>query len=70
VIKAITPVSDLSGADAHGAQIKPAKLHRLSLLACRLCFVLGSVCLRHSGPKCLCTMRRLWLLGSGCLGTL
>jgi hypothetical protein len=70
VIKATTPANDSSGAGAHGAQIKPARLRKLPSHACRLCFALGSVYLRHSGLKYLCKVRRLWLLGSGCLGTL
>jgi hypothetical protein len=37
-------------ADAHGARIKPAKLRKLPLHACRLCLALGSAYLRRSGP--------------------
>jgi hypothetical protein len=70
VIEAATPANDLSGAGAHGARIKPARLRKLPLHARRLCFVLGSVYLRHSGPEYPRKVRRLWLLSSGCLGTL
>jgi hypothetical protein len=70
VVKAATPANDSSGAGAHGAQIKPARLCKLLSHACRLCFVLGSAYLRHSGPEYPRKVRRLWLLGSGCLGTL
>jgi hypothetical protein len=70
VVKAITPTNNSSGANAHGARIEPARLRKLPLHACCLCFVLDSVYLRHSGPEYPCKVRRLWLLGSGCLGTL
>jgi hypothetical protein len=70
VIKAATLTSDLPGADAYSAQIKPAELCRLPLLARCLCLVLSNTCLRHSGPECPRTARRLWLLSSGYLGTL
>jgi hypothetical protein len=70
VVKAATPANNLSGAGAHGARIEPARLRKLPSHARRLCFMLGSAYLRHSGPKYLCKVRRLWLLGSGCLGTL
>jgi hypothetical protein len=70
VIKAVTPANNLSGVGAHGAQIKPARLHKLPLHACCLCFVLSSVYLKHSGLEYLCKVRKLWLFGSGCLGTL
>jgi hypothetical protein len=70
VVKAVTPVNDSSGASAYGARIKPARLRKLLLHACYLCFVLGSAYLRHSGPEYLCKVRRLWLLSSGCLSTL
>jgi hypothetical protein len=70
VVKATTFTNDSSGAGAHGAQIKPARLRKLPLHARCLCFALGSVYLRHSSSEYLCKVRRLWLLGSGCLGTL
>jgi hypothetical protein len=70
VIKAVTPANNLSGAGAYDAQIKPARLRKLPLHACRLCFVLGSVYLRHNSLEYLCKVYRLWLFGSGCLGTL
>jgi hypothetical protein len=66
----VTPADDSSGAGAHGARIEPAGLRKLLLHAFRLCFALGSAYLRHSGPEYPCKVRRLWLLGSGCLGTL
>jgi hypothetical protein len=59
VVKAATPTNNLSGAGAHGAQIKPARLRKLPLHACRLCFVLSSVYLRHNGPEYPCKVRRL-----------
>jgi hypothetical protein len=68
VVKAFA--GDLPSAGAYSAQIKPAELRKLPLLACCLCFMLGSVYLRHSGLKCLCTAHRLWLLSSDYLGTL
>jgi hypothetical protein len=70
VVKAATPANNSSSADAHSARIEPAGLRKLPLHACRLCFALGSVYLRHSSLEYLCKVRRLWLLGSGCLGTL
>jgi hypothetical protein len=70
VIKAITPANNLPNTDAHGAEIKLAKLHKLPLLACCLCFVLDNVYLRHSGPECPRMARRLWLFSSGYLSTL
>jgi hypothetical protein len=70
VIKAVMPANNLPSAGVYSAQIKPAELRKLPLLAYRLCFVLDNVCLRHSGLKCPCTARRLWLFGSGYLGTL
>jgi hypothetical protein len=70
VIKAATPANSLSNASTHDAQIKPARLRKLSSHACCLCFVLGSVYLRHSGLKYPCKVHRLWLLSSGCLSTL
>jgi hypothetical protein len=70
VVKAATPANNLSGADAHSARIKPAGLRKLPSHARCLCFALGSVYLRHSSPEYPCKIRRLWLLGSGCLGTL
>jgi hypothetical protein len=66
----VTSADNSSDADAHGARIKPAGLRKLPLHARRLCFVLGSVYLRHSDPEYLRKVRKLWLLGSGCLGTL
>jgi hypothetical protein len=70
MIKAATPANNLSGAGAHSAQIKPARLRKLPLHAYCLCFALDSVYLRHSGLKYSCKVHRLWLLGFGCLGTL
>jgi hypothetical protein len=70
VIRAATPANNSSGTGAHGAQIKPARLRKLPSHARRLCFVLGSVYLRHSGPEYPHKVRRLWLLGSSCLSTL
>jgi hypothetical protein len=70
VVKTITSANNLSDASAHGAQIKPARLRKLPLHARRLYFALGNVYLRHSDPEYLCKVRRLWLLGSDCLGTL
>jgi hypothetical protein len=59
VVKAVTPVNNSSDAGAHGARIEPAGLRKLSLYACCLCFVLGSVYLRHSSPKYPRKVRRL-----------
>jgi hypothetical protein len=59
VIEAMTPANDLFGTGVHGAQIEPARLYKLPLHACRLCFVLGSVYLRHSSPEYSCKIRRL-----------
>jgi hypothetical protein len=70
VVKAATLVNNLSGAGAYSAQIKPARLRKLPSHACRFCFALGSAYLRHNSPEYLCKVRRLWLLSSGCLGTL
>jgi hypothetical protein len=70
VVKAVTPANNSSGVSAYGAQIKPARLRKLSLHARCLCFALGSAYLRHSGPEYPCKVHRLWLLGSGCLSTL
>jgi hypothetical protein len=70
VVKAMTPVNNLSGAGAYSAQIKPARLRKLPSHACCLCFALNSIYLRHSGFEYLCKVHRLWLLGSGYLGTL
>jgi hypothetical protein len=58
------------GAGAYNTQIKPAKLRKLPLLACRFCFVLNSVYLKHNSLKYFCKVRRLWLFDFGCLGTL
>jgi hypothetical protein len=70
VVKAATPANNSFSAGAHGARIEPARLRKLPLHARRLCFVLGSAYLRHSGLEYPRKVRRLWLLGSGCLGTL
>jgi hypothetical protein len=70
VVKATTPANNLSSTGAHGAQIKLARLRKLPSHACRLCFALGNAYLRHSSPEYPCKVRRLWLLGSGYLGTL
>jgi hypothetical protein len=70
VVKAMTSANNLFSASACSAQIKPAELCKLPLLACCLCFVLSSTYLRHSGPEYPRKVYRLWLLGSGCLGTL
>jgi hypothetical protein len=70
VIKAATPVNNSSDTSAHGAQIKPARLRKLPSHACCLCFTLSSAYLRHNSPEYLRKVRRLWLLSSGCLGTL
>jgi hypothetical protein len=59
VVKAITFVNNLSSAGAYSAQIKPVRLCKLPLYACRLCFALGSIYLRHSNPEYLCKVRRL-----------
>jgi hypothetical protein len=66
----VTPANDSSGTGAHGARIEPAGLRKLPSYARRLCFALGSTYLRHSSPEYLRKVRRLWLLGFGCLGTL
>jgi hypothetical protein len=66
----VTSANNLSGADAHSAQIEPAGLRKLPSHACHLCFALSSIYLRHNGPEYPCKVRRLWLLGSGCLSTL
>jgi hypothetical protein len=70
VVKAATSVNNSSGADAYSAQIKPARLHKLLLHACYLCFALDSVYLRHNSLEYPRKVRRLWLLSSGCLSTL
>jgi hypothetical protein len=70
VVKAVTFANDLSDTNAHGARIKPAGLRKLPSHACCLCFTLGSVYLRHSGPEYPCKVRRLWLLGFDYLSTL
>jgi hypothetical protein len=59
VIKAVTPANNLSGTGAHNAQIKPARLYKLPLHACRLCFVLSSAYLRHNSPEYPYKVRRL-----------
>jgi hypothetical protein len=59
VVKAATPTNDLSGADAHGARIKPAGLRKLPLHARRLCFALSSAYLRRNSPEYPCKIRRL-----------
>jgi hypothetical protein len=59
VIKAATSANNSSGASAHGAQIKPAGLRKLPSHARRLCFVLSSAYLRHSGPEYPRKVRRL-----------
>jgi hypothetical protein len=59
VVKAATSANNLFGAGAYSAQIKPAKLRKLPLHACCLCFALGSVYLRHSGLEYPCKVRRL-----------
>jgi hypothetical protein len=70
VVKAATPANNLFSVSAHGAQIKPARLRKLPSHACCLCFALGSAYLRRSGPEYPRKVRRLWLFGSGYLGTL
>jgi hypothetical protein len=70
VVKTVTLANNLSDTGAHNAQIKPARLRKLFLHACRLCFILSSVYLRHNSPEYPCKIRRLWLLSSGCLSTL
>jgi hypothetical protein len=70
VVKAATPANNSFNTGAHGAQIKPAGLRKLPSHACCLCFALNSVYLKRSGLKYLCKVRRLWLFGSDCLGTL
>jgi hypothetical protein len=59
VIKAATPANNLSNTSAYGTQIKPARLCKLPSHACRLCFALGSVYLRHNSPKYPRKVRRL-----------
>jgi hypothetical protein len=70
MVKAITSINNLSGTNAHSAQIKPARLCKLPLHVCCLCFALSSAYLRHNSLEYLCKVRRLWLLGFGCLSTL
>jgi hypothetical protein len=59
VVKAATPVNNSFGANAHNTRIEPARLCKLLLHACCLCFVLGSTYLRHSGPEYPRKVRRL-----------
>jgi hypothetical protein len=70
VVGAVTSANNSSSAGAYSAQIKPARLRKLPSHARRLCFALGSAYLRHNSPEYPRKVRRLWLLGSGCLSTL
>jgi hypothetical protein len=51
--------NNAASADVYSAQIEPAELRKLPLHARRLCLVLGSACLRHSGPEYPCRVHRL-----------
>jgi hypothetical protein len=59
VIKAITFANNLFSTGAYDAQIKPARLCKLPLHACCLCFVLDSVYLRHNSLEYPCKVHRL-----------